>query len=278
MKELETEAADARATKLRENATALRKKVEAIGVAPKARKEAAALAKRSEKLADEMSSRKDNDDDDAGGSAVGTQLPLHRVRATHDGKPKNKAQRNMTDGDSRIMVRNGVFMQAYNAQAVVSEDQIIVAHGVTNTGADAEQLAPMLERTRQNCGRAPEILSADNGYMSDANVAYCEKVGTSPYISLTKREATRGEFPPRTASALLRFIMQVKLGSNAGKAIYAKRKVIVEPVFGQIKAAMGFRRFSLRGLLKVPHEWAIVSTCHNLLKLFRSNTAQLARA
>jgi transposase len=268
MKELEKEAADARATKLRENAAELRKKVEEIGISPRKRKEAATLAAKSEKQADELSPRDDDDDDSGGGSAVGTQLSLHRVPATRAGKPKDRAQRNMTDGDSRIMIRNGAFLQAYNAQVVASEDQIVVAHGVTNNGTDAEQLVAMLERVRENCGDVPEKLTADTGYLSEENVAYCENVGTDAYIARRKTDASKTKLPT-TSAEHMRFMMGVKLATEAGKRLYAKRKVIVEPVFGQIKAAMGFRRFSLRGLAKVPYEWGIVTLCHNLLKLFR---------
>lgn len=99
----------------------------------------------------------------------------------------------------------------------------------------------MLERVRENCGQMPAVFTADNGYLSEANVAYCEQSGIDAYIALRKKDAKSTDVP----------------------------KVLTEPVFGQIKGAMGFRRFSLRGLFKVPSEWGIVATCHNLLKLFR---------
>lgn len=225
------------------------------------------MTKTAKKKAKELSPPHDDDDDDGN---AGTQLSLHRVPATPDGKPKDKAQRNSTDGDSRIMIRNGVFMQAYDAQALVSEDQIIVAHGVTNNGADAEQLMPMLERMRECTGAMASELTADNGYLSEENVAFCEQNDVDAFISLRKKDAERTHFPPAMAGDHFRFAMQVKLASTRGRELYPKRKVIVEPVFGQIKGAMGFRRFSLRGLLKVPSEWAIISTCHNLLKLSRA--------
>ena len=185
----------------------------------------------------------------------------------------------MTDGDSRIMIRNAVFLQAYNVQAAVSEDQIIVAHGVTNDGTDAKQLAPMLERVRENCGELPGKLSADTGYLSEENVAYCEANGVDAYIALRRKDREDRKMP-QTSAEHMRFMMAVKLATDAGKEIYERRKVIVEPVFGQTKAgSMGFRRFSLRGLLKVACEWGIVATCHNLLKLFRAGErATLAAA
>jgi transposase len=269
--ELEKEAAEERAAQLRANAEGLRQKAEEIGVPSKERKQAIARAKSSEERAKELDPR--DDDDDGGGGGGGAQLALNHVPVTREGKPKDNAQRNFTDGDSRIMVRNGVFVQAYNAQAVVSEDQVIVAHGVTNNGGDAEQLAPMLERVRAALGELPSQLSADNGYLSEENVAHCERAGVDAYISLRKKEAASTDFPPRTRVGHMQFAMQTKLVTKAGKALYALRKVIVEPVFGQIKGAMGFRRFSLRGLKKVPSEWGIVATCHNILKLFRRRQA-----
>ena len=267
--ELEKEAAEARATKLRENAAELRAEAEAIGTIPGQRKQSRTRAARAEKQANELAPGKDDDDDNGSGRTGGTQLSLHRVPTTPAGKPNDKAQRNFTDSDSRIMTRNGVFMQAYNAQAAVSEDQIIVAHGLTNHPQDGEQLPPMLERIRENCGQMPEILTADSGYLSEKNIAYCETSGTNAYIALKKKEAESREMP-KTGPQHARFAMQVKLRSPEGKAAYARRKVIVEPVFGQIKGAMGFRRFSLRSLLKATSEWGIVCACHNLLKLFRA--------
>ena len=128
---LEKEAKEARAAGLRENAEALRETLEReIAPARKKQLELATKAKTAEKKADALAPRKKDDDDDDGGP--GAQLSLHRVRTTPDGTPKDKAQRNFTDGDSRIMIRNGAFLQAYNAQAVVSEDQVVVAHGLTN--------------------------------------------------------------------------------------------------------------------------------------------------
>jgi len=157
---LEKEAASARAARLRENAEELRKKANDETVRARDRHAAATLSAKAKKQAKRLS--RDDDDDDGGAGA--TQLTLHRVANTRDGKPKNSAQRNFTDADSRIMVRNGAFMQAYNAQAAVSTDQIIVAHGLTNNPADAEQLVAMLERVLENTGSRPEILTADTGY------------------------------------------------------------------------------------------------------------------
>jgi len=265
--ELEKEAAEARAAELRENAAALRAQAEDAATVPGQRKQVTTRAARSEKQADELAPP-DDDDDGAGGTGA-TELTLHQVPTTPEGKPTDKAQRNFTDADSRIMTRNGVFMQAYNGQAAVSEDQIIVAHGLTNAPLDVEQLVPMIERVRENTGEVPAILTADSGYVSEKNIAYCEASGTNAYIALKKNDAEDGK-TPTTSAQHARVAMKAKLGTAEGKAAYARRKVIVEPVFGQIKSAMGFRRFSLRGLLKASSEWGIVCACHNLLKLFRA--------
>lgn len=271
--ELEKEAAESRAAQLRENAEQLRKTAD--DKTPRQRRAAATLAAKSEKQADKLAPRNDDDDDDGSGAAA-TQLSLHRVQTTPDGKPKPKAQRNFTDADSRIMIRNGVFLQAYNAQAAVSEDQIIVAHGVTNDPTDAEQLAPMLERVAENTGQRATILTADTGFLSEGNVAYCAKAGVDAYIAVHKSAAAKLTQVPDTPGLITQWDMLQKVSSPRGKRIYALRKILVEPVFGQIKAAMGFRRFSLRGLGKVASEWAIVCLCHNILKLFRARRLAMA--
>jgi len=274
---LEKEAAEARAAQLRQLAAMQQQQAE---VAPDAteRKRAATRAAKSRQQADEISPRPD-DDDDAGGGNAATELPSHRVPATAQREPTDKAQRNFTDPDSRIMVRNGVFLQAYNAQAAVCESQVIVAHAVTNQPPDQEHLVPMLERVRENCGRLPEILSADTGYWSERNVAYCEANALDAYIAVGRKDH-QGQLRrlPMTLAQEARWRMHQKVTSPEGRPIYARRKVIVEPVFGQIKQALGFRRFSLRGLAKVAAEWGIVCLCHNLLKLYRAAAARQAVA
>jgi len=266
---LEKEAAQARAAQLREQAAGQSERAE---LAPDAgeRKRAATRAAKSRSHADELSGRPDDDDDGGGGAVSG--LPSHQVPATPSGEPTDRAQRNFTDPDSRIMVRNGVFLQAYNAQAVVSESQLVVAHAVTNQPPDTQHLVPMMERVRETCGRMPEQLSADSGYVSEANISYCAAHGIDAYLAVRRKgddDASLGRLP-MTQARELQWEMHQKVSTPRGRAIYGRRKVIVEPVFGQIKQAMGFRRFSLRGLGKVAAEWAIVCLCHNMLKLRRA--------
>lgn len=274
--ELEKEAAKSRADQLRDNAAGIRDRAAEPTATLKQRAAAQTLAAKAEKQAKELSPEDDDDDDAPGDGGAAAQLSLHRVQTTPAGKPKDKAQRNFTDGDSRIMVRNGVFVQAYNAQAAVSEDQIIVAHGVTNAPTDAEQLVPMMERVAQNIGKPAAIMTADTGYLSESNVTYCAKTGVDAYIAVRKSDAEKLAGVPDTPKLIAHWDMHQKVSSPWGRPIYAKRKILVEPVFGQIKAAMGFRRFSLRGLWKVDSEWAIVCLCHNLLKLFRAQRPALA--
>jgi len=169
-------------------------------------------------------------------------------------------------------MKNGAVMQAYNAQiAVDSHSQIIVADAVTNQSPDQEHLVPMLDRVIENCGQAPAAISADNGYCSAANIHESEKRGTDPHLSVGRegKESAPTTSAPTPASAA-RAAMAAKLKTAAGRALYSRRKVIVEPPFGQIKHARGFRRFSFRGLANVRAEWSFVCLTHNLLKLFRS--------
>jgi transposase len=192
--------------------------------------------------------------------------------------PDEKAQRNFTDSESRIMpdgAHKGSFVQAYNAQiAVDSEAQIIVAAEITQDRNDKQQLAPMFEQVEKNTGAKPVAGSADNGYWSPAQVADKRVEGIDLHVATGRdKHGTSEEIAPATdpvkAAATLEQMKQ-KLQTDAGRAIYKMRKAIVEPVFGQIKECRHFRRFSLRGLENVRAEWKLVCLTHNILKLFRS--------
>ena len=192
--------------------------------------------------------------------------------------PKPSAQINFTDPDSRIMRdSNKSFVQAYNAQAVVdSESQIIIASEVTNQSNDKNQVKPMVTAVRQNMQAMPDQLSADAGYFSEANVKWLVQQKVAPYIPPDKQKhglsriTLRG---PITPDMTVADRMRRKLSTKRGSEIYGKRKTIVEPVFGMIKATLGFRQFALRGLDKVKAEWDLVCMCHNLLKAFRTCAA-----
>lgn len=195
-----------------------------------------------------------------------------------EGKPEAKAQYNFTDPESRIMKGNEGFVQAYNAQIVVEPDfQLIVGQAVTQAANDKEQVVPMLETVEAQSGQRPEEVLADSGYCSEKNLQKLESAEdpdrrVEAYIATGRQQhgerAVRVRGPlPKDATRVER--MKRKLQTKAGAAIYAARKAIVEPVFGQIKQARGFRRFSLRGLAKVRSEWGFVCLTHNILKLYR---------
>jgi transposase len=183
--------------------------------------------------------------------------------------PPDKAQRNFTDPDSRIMKTPDGFEQAYNAQAAVDADsQVIVGEGLTNAPNDKQQVAPMVEAIEQQTGRAPQELSADSGYCSEDNLGALAERGIRGYVATGRQKhgqasatgkGSRGG--PRTQA------MAQRLKRGGHRSRYRLRKQTVEPVFGQIKAARGFRQFLLRGLEQVREEWRLVCTAHNLRKL-----------
>jgi len=194
-------------------------------------------------------------------------------------RPQEKAQRNFTDPDSRIMKDGATksFEQCYNAQAAVDGDfQIIVAAEITQEANDKAQVAPMLEAIETNTGgEKPKRLSADSGYFSEANAEHLREEGVDAYVAAGRTKHGENPLPavprgriPKDATAGER--MKRKLRTIKGRATYSKRKAIVEPVFGQIKEIRGFRRFSFRGQEKVRAEWSLICLTHNLLKLFRN--------
>jgi transposase len=183
-------------------------------------------------------------------------------------EPDGKAQRNFTDPQSRILKTRDGYIQGYNAQAAVDgAAQIIVAHGLTASMSDQDQLVPLVDGIKDNLGRKPKQASADTGYLSEANLAALDDRRIGAYIAVgrakhpaeTKREITQ----PLTKA------MHDKLKRAGHRSRYRLRKQIVEPVFGQIKQARGFRQFLLRGIDKVSAEWALICTAHNLTKLVR---------
>lgn len=199
-------------------------------------------------------------------------------------KPRDKAQKNFTDPDSRIMPLPGdrlAFMQAYNCQAAVDgKEQVIVAADVTQQTNDSRQAKPMLKQVESNVGAVPSKASMDAGYFSEDNVEALKKMAVEVFVPPERRKhgevappAPRGRIPKGLSAKEL---ARRKLSTIRGRTIYAKRKTIVEPVFGQIKQARGFRQFLLRGIRKVKGEWSLICTTHNLLKLWRRMGAKTA--
>jgi transposase len=191
--------------------------------------------------------------------------------------PKDSDQINLTDEDSRIMpVPGGGFEQAYNAQAAVDADtMLVVATGVTQAPNDKEQIEPMLQtlKAQTDVLGAVERLIADTGFSSEKNIKACEAAHVEPLIAVARDEHHPGwrerhsEPAPLADNATLMQAMAHRLKTKAGRARYALRKQTVEPVFGIIKSVMGFRQFSLRGLQKVTGEWTLVCLAWNLKRM-----------
>jgi transposase len=187
-------------------------------------------------------------------------------------EPGGKAQRNFTDPESRILKTKDGYIQGYNAQAAVDGDhQIIVAQTLTNSSSDQAQLAPLLNVTRANLGKNPDEVSADAGYCSDANLRTIKRRRIEGYIATGRQKhGTKSATAKKTTPGSLIARMSTKLKRAGYRSRYRLRKQIVEPVFGQIKQARGFRQFLLRGIEKVSAEWALICTAHNLVKLARA--------
>lgn len=217
---------------------------------------------------------------DAGQPAEAASTPSRKKRGPKPkgppGTPKDKDQRNFTDPDSRIMKNSDkAFIQAYNAKAIVdSKSQIIVAADLTNKAADATHLPDMVKQIEFNLNRKPRELSGDAGYFSEKNVTFLEKRKIGAYIPLDKQRlsvsaelAQRGRIP---ISLSCKERTRRKPRTVRRCRAYALRKQIVEPIFSQVNAVQGIRRFLLRGRPKVWAEWLIVCTAHDILKLFKS--------
>ena len=193
--------------------------------------------------------------------------------------PLSTDQISLTDEDSRIMrASDGHFDQCYNAQAIVdTETLLVIATHVTQAANDKEQVAPMIAKLKaQPEGlNAPEHILADNGYFSEKNVNHCADAKIEPLIAVKRdrhhpplldRFTEPAPLPEGVVTTRLEK-MKHQLKTTAGKALYALRKQTVEPVFGIIKSVMGFRQFSLRGLIHVNHEWNLVCLAWNLKRM-----------
>ena len=203
-----------------------------------------------------------------------------REQAESEGKDPEKAQPtaqsqySFTDPESRILKGADGFVQGYNTQiAVEPAFQLIVGQWVTQAANDKQQLVPLVEKIEEQSGQKPQGVVTDSGYCSEENLKYLNKRRIEGFVATEKvthgqrREPCKRGPLPKGATRVER--MKRKLQTKAGAAVYATRKYIVEPVFGQIKQARGFRQFLLRGLEKVRGEWALVCMTHNLLKFHK---------
>ena len=237
---------ESRLKKIREAKAALEKE---------ARKEAEDMARRQEEHTKERKEK-----EAARGRRFGGHPP--QVPDPKKATPKPTKQKNFTDPESCLMQdgATGGFIQAYNAQVAVDEaHQVIVACAVSPQPNDTKGFLPLLSEIKTQLGCHPEKVSADSGFYSRANLLEAEACGLDCYVP-----------PPRPVSDFLAGKMREKLRSKAGEDLYRRRKTVVEPVFGQIKQARGFRQFSFRGVEAVHEEWRLICLTHNLLKLFRS--------
>jgi len=191
-----------------------------------------------------------------------------RTPAPPEPQPDGKAQRNFTDPDSRILLTKDGYIQGYNAQAAVdAAAQIIVAHDLTPNMSDQDQLVTLIDAIKNNLGRQPKEASADAGYCSEANLAALATRRISAYLATGR--AKHPAQAKRNITGPLTQTMRQKLKRAGRRSRYRLRKQIVEPVFGQIKQARGFRQFLLRGIENVKAEWALVCIAHNPTKLTR---------
>jgi len=190
--------------------------------------------------------------------------------------PRAKDQYNFTDPDSRIMKNsnNKGFDQHYNVQVAVDQDcRLIVGNTLSNHATDREEAIPTVDAIPAEVGK-PKAAALDNGYWSPTNVEELERRGIEPYIatgrdshyqSWQERFALQPEPPAEEESLIVQ--MAYKLKTAIGKQIYGLRKSTVEPVIGIIKETLGFRQFSLRGLLAAAGEWCLVCLAYNLKRL-----------
>ncbi len=191
---------------------------------------------------------------------------------------------NLTDLDARVMRSRTGYLVGYNAQAAVNEAGVVLAAEVTQNPADSTQLLPMLEALAANLAGAgaDEVVGTalfDAGYWSEANATAPgpdRLIGTANSRKLKELAHAQGyRSGPAPEGARPVEAMEHRLCTKEGSDLYAKRSVIVEPVFGQHKEVRGFRRLSRRGLKAAEGEWKLINTTHNLLKLFRSSSSPL---
>jgi transposase len=265
---------DRRGDELPEELNSARKRLAKIREAKKYLEEEA--RKQAEVKAEEIEALKHE------GSQTGTKKRGRKPKAP-DATAKDDAKVNVTDPDSRIQKTSRGYIQGYNAQAVATENQVIIACDVVNEANDIHQFEPMVEKAEQNLSRldiAAKTVLADAGYCSDHNLEYLESKGemaglvsTRKEREMRKSESTSGNI--RRCSDRYKS-MDRKLKKPVSRFIYGFRKCMIEPVFGQMKHCQGLTGFLLRGLEKVQGEFSLWCIAHNVLKLYRSSLKDVA--
>ena len=222
----------------------------------------------------------------AGRPAYEAKKAAHDAKTGHRGPPPvppkdtppPERQSNLTDPDSALMRRSDAheYRQAYNAQAVVCADgtQLVLATNLVATSADAPSFAETILGMKNTVG-LPQRVLADTGYASGPAVAALQAQGVEPLVAIARTQPQRPyDFrpppppkEPRRTTEPWRVAMKAKLETEDAKSLYEKRKQTVEPVFGIIKSAIGFRRFSLRGIGKATTEWTLVTLAYNCKRM-----------
>lgn len=207
-------------------------------------------------------------------------------KAIDEAAELNTKKANVTDPESRVMKNFHGFVQGYNGQAISTEEQIIIAAELTNESNDQKQVEPMLESMEKMLTaigeeNKSETLLADAGYCSEHNLSLEEKKGIE-FIFATKQDAKQRKELGQAQEMIidepktLKEKMSRKLQTERGGNLYKRRGCIIEPVFGQIKTCLRFRKFSRRGLTACASEWKLVCSVHNLMKLFRHGGLKMA--
>src|SRR5665213_513417 len=216
----------------------------------------------------------DPGDQDPQGPGPSSGMQDHGQRKkTPDGGPPDKAQRNFTDPDSRIQPTRDGFIAGYNGQiAVDAAHQIIVAQRLATNPADYAALVPLVDQAKANLGRKLKEVSGDSGFATEDNLAAMAERKIRAYLPPARSQRDPAHTTsPRALAKRPRMTAMAAILKRAGhRSRYRLRKQVVEPVFGQIKQARGFRQHLLRGLDKVRAEWAMICTVHNLLKLAKA--------
>jgi transposase len=206
------------------------------------------------------------------------QIPARLERLKKSGQGKLSR----TDGDSRFLRARQGYVLGYKATVAVSEDHLIVAQQVSTESADNQLLVPLVERVEQTCGERPQQASADAGFFTQANLWAMEERGIDAYVpdSHLAHELNWGKRVRRRGAARdpAQRRMRQKLRSPAGRAVYGRRKGIVEPKLGALKEQHGMRRFRMRGLAKVAVEFTLAATAANLLRMWRQVPALVGTA
>jgi len=215
----------------------------------------------------------DRDDAEPGGLEVAIgelnraldELPRRLERLKKSGLKKLSR----TDEEARFLHRRGGFVLGYTGEITVSDDHLIVAQRVTQNATDNASLQPMLDQTEQRCGAPPAAALADSGFFSIKNLEQMEQRNVDGYVpdSNLACELNLGTRCRKRACAAAHRRMRAKLRSPAGQAAYARRKAVVEPVFGVLKQQRGMRQFRTRGLQNVNNEFTLATLAYNITRL-----------